>query len=105
MSRPKPASPDCIQDIKNRIDLLLKIGPLHKDVILSTEEASALTGLSRQTLSRYGTLGIVPTIKYPQRNFYPALELLQWRQSHYHGITMSTTTLINQKRRGRPRKE
>jgi hypothetical protein len=105
MSRPRPPSPDCIQDIKNRIELLLKVGPITKDLIINTEEAAAITGLSRGTLCRYGTLGILPTIKYPHRNLYPALELCRWVESHYHGITMPNTSLLNCKRRGRPRKE
>jgi hypothetical protein len=105
MSRPKPASPDCIQDIKNRIELLLKVGPITRDLLINTAEAAMITGLSKETLCRYGTLGIVPTVRYPHRNLYPAMELCGWVESHYHGITMSTTTLLNHKRQGRPRKE
>jgi hypothetical protein len=85
--------------------MLLKVGSITKDLIINTEEAAAISGLSKETLCRYGTPGIVPTIKYPHRNLYPAMELCAWVEKHYHGITMSTTTLINQKRRGRPRKK
>jgi hypothetical protein len=86
--------------------MLLKLGPITKDLLVNTEEAAAITGLSKETLCRYGTLGIVPTVKYPHRNLYPALELCGWVEKHYHGITMSNTSLLNhKKRRGRPRKE
>jgi hypothetical protein len=57
MSRPKPASPDCIQDIKNRIELLLKVGPITRDLLINTAEAAMITGLSKETYAVMGRWG------------------------------------------------
>ena len=82
MSRPRPPSQDCIKDIIGRLDLLKKVGV--KDLPVNTEEASAITGLSQETLRRYGTLDKISTFKYPHRNLYPLRELCEWALKHYH---------------------
>ena len=110
MSRPKPPSPDCLKDIRDRIELLLNKGMLGKDLPLSTEEASAITGLSQATVRRYGIAGHFPTFKVPGRNFYPCRELCDWTLKHYYGITGITTSQMNKyqpsvARRGRPKKK
>ena len=107
MSRPRPPSPDCIKDIKDRIELLLKCGPITKDLMINSEEASAITGLSQETIRKYGTLGYFSTIKYPHRNLYPASELCEYVLKRYHKAKdfTSTTELSNSVRRGRPRKQ
>jgi len=105
MSRPRPPSLDCIKDIKDRVELLQKIG-IKKDVLVNTEEASAITGLSKETMRRYGTLGYISTVRYPNRNLYLLSELCEYVERHYHKATGITTSQMNNyRRRGRPCKK
>jgi hypothetical protein len=106
MSLPRPPSPDCIKDINDRIDLLLKVGPITKDLLVNAEEASAITGWSTETVRRYGVLGHISTVKYGRRNHYLAHELCDRVLASYHKATVHNTTLLNNnpRRRGRPRK-
>ena len=107
MSRPRPPSLDCIQDILKRLDALKSIGI--KDMPINAEQAEAVTGLARNTLCRYGTLGYFPVFKYPNRNLYPLREMIEWVLKHYHGASVITTSQMNSYQRrvvkpGRPRK-
>jgi hypothetical protein len=107
MSRPRPPSVNCIQDIMNRLDLLKKIGI--NDLPINSEEAEAITGLARNTLCRYAILGHFPSFKFPNRNLYPLREMCEWVLKHYHGGSAITTSQINgyqpRVKPGRPRKE
>jgi hypothetical protein len=111
MSRPKPPSLDCIQDIKNRLDKLLKMGTIKKDFPISTAEAQAITGLSMETLRRYASMGYVSVFKFPGRNLYPLHELCTWVEKHYQKAVITKTSDLNGyvpgsggAKRGRPRK-
>jgi len=107
LSLPRPPSPDCIKDIKDRIDLLLKVGPITKDLVANAEEASAITGWAEETVRRYGVLGHISTIKYGKRNYYLASELCDKVLKNFHAAKITNTTLLNSnpRRRGRPRKK
>jgi hypothetical protein len=109
MSRPKPAQPDVIKGIIDRIDLLLKNGIVQKDFVITTEEAAAITGLSPETIRQYGKMEHFPAFKYPGKNLYPGKEIAEWVLKHYHGVKLETTAQINgykpgAVKRGRPRK-
>jgi hypothetical protein len=118
MSRPRPPSFDCIKDIMQRLDLLAKIGTkdlptnlftkagIIKDLPISTEEASAITGLAKNTLCRYATMGHFPSVKYGNRNLYPLREMCIWTLEHYHGVVIKKTSDMNnyKVKRGRPQK-
>lgn len=109
MNRPKPAAPELIQGIIDRIDLLLRNGIITKDFVINTEEAAAITGLSPETIRQYGKMEHFPTFKYPGKNLYPAKEIANWVLDHYHGVKLKTTAQINgykpgAVKRGRPRK-
>jgi hypothetical protein len=111
MSRPKPPSLDCIQDIKKRIDTLLEMGTIKKDLPVSTAEAQAITGLSMETLRRYASLGHISAFKFPGRNLYPCRELCEWVENHYRPVVVPKTSDLNGyvpggggAKRGRPRK-
>lgn len=105
MSLPRPPSPDCIKDIKERIELLLKVGPITKDLLVNAEEAAAITGWAPETVRRYGTLKHISTVRYGHRNYYLAHELCDKVLENYHAaIIHNTSNLNNYRRRGRPRK-
>ncbi|WP_461246547.1 hypothetical protein [Treponema sp. R6D11] len=93
MSRPRPPSFDCIHDIMKRLDLLAKLGV--KDLPINAEEASAVTGLAKNTLCRYATMGHFPVYKYPNRNLYPLREMCEWVLEHYHGVKVKKTSDMN----------
>jgi hypothetical protein len=105
--RQKPAQPDVIRELKSRVDLLLKNGLVTKDFIVSTEEASAVTGLSEKTLSRYAQHNHISHYKYPGKNMYPLKELCLWVENHYQKATVSTSEMNNYQgaKIGRPRKK
>jgi hypothetical protein len=112
MSRPKPPSLDCIQDIRNRIDKLLEMGTIKKDLPISTAEAQAITGLSMETLRRYASLGHISAFKFPGRNLYPLHELCDWVERHYRGAVIAKTSDLNGyvpggggAKRGRPKRQ
>jgi hypothetical protein len=105
MSLPRPPSLDCIKDIKDRIELLLKVGPITKDLLVNAEEASAITGWSEGTVRRYGVLEHISTVKYGHRNYYCAHELCEKVLQNYHQAKIHNTSDLNLRRRGRPRKK
>jgi len=88
-----------------RLDLLSKLGI--KDMPINSEEASAITGLAKNTLCRYATLGHFSSYKYPNRNLYPLREMCEWVLKHYHGVVIRKTSDLNKYKpikRGRPKK-
>ena len=105
--RQKPASPDIIRDLKNRIDLLLKNGLVTKDFVVNTEEASAVTGLTGGTLCRYARCHHIPHFSYPGKNMYPLRDLCLWVEKHYQPATVSTSEMNGYKsvKMGRPPKK
>jgi len=105
MSIPRPPSQDCIKDIKDRIELLLKVGPITKDLLVSAEEASAITGWTRLTVKKYGRQGRISTVKYGRRNYYLAHELCEEVLKNYQKATVNKTPELKPVRRGRPRKK
>lgn len=111
MSRPKPPSLDDIQDIKDRLELLLKMGTIKKDLPVSTAQAQAITGLSMETLRRYASMGHISAFKFPGRNLYPLHELCDWVEKHYRGAVIPRASDLNGHvpggggvKRGRPQK-
>jgi hypothetical protein len=105
--RQKPAQPDVIRELKARVDLLLKNGLVTKDFVINTEEASAITGLSAETLRRYAQCNHISHFKYPGKNMYPLKELCVWVEQHYQKATVTTSEMNNYKgaKIGRPRKK
>jgi hypothetical protein len=72
MAKPKPAQPEVIRGIVDRINRLLAIGVITKDFVVNSEEASAITGLSVETLRRYARFSHIACIGYAGRNLYPS---------------------------------
>jgi hypothetical protein len=107
LPRQKPASPDVINDLKNRVDQLLKKGIITKDFIVSTEEASVITGLSAETLRHYAQQNHIAHFKFPGKNFYPLKALCDWVEQHYQEATVSTSEMNRYKsvKTGRPKKK
>jgi len=105
MSLSRPPSLDCIKDIKDRIELLLKVGPITKDLLVNADEASAITGWARKTVKKYGNNGRISTVKYGHKNYYLASELCDEVLKNYHKATATKTPDLNPRRRGRPRKK
>ncbi|MDR0474214.1 MAG: hypothetical protein LBH43_11150 [Treponema sp.] len=91
----KPAQPDIIRELKARIDLLLKNGMITKDFLVNSEEASAITGLSVETLRRYARFNHIDHYSYPGKNLYPCLSLCLWVEKHYQAATVSTSEMNN----------
>ena len=106
MNRPRPASPDVINDLKARMNILIKLGPVTKDFIISSEEASALTGLSVETVRRYGRYSHFSTFRYPGRNFYSLKDICEWVEARYAKATVQNTADMNTgAKMGRPKKK
>ena len=107
MSLPRPPSLDCIKDIKNRIDLLLRVGPITKDLLVSAEEASAITGWTPKTVKKHGQRGRISAVKYGHRSFYLATELCDEVIEKYEEKKAKTSGTSEPKpvRRGRPPKK
>ena len=103
----KPADPEIIKDLKNRVDTLLKNGMITRDFLINSEEASALTGRSVETLRRYARFNHIPCYAYPGSNMYPLKELCLWVESFYKPATTSTSEMNDYKgvKKGRPRKK
>jgi hypothetical protein len=106
MSKPRPAHPDILKSLIARVDLLLKNGMVTKDFIISSEEASAVTGRSVETLRRYARYHHIPCIAYPGKNMYPLKEICEWVLKHYREATVTTSEMNGYRsvKRGRPRK-
>jgi hypothetical protein len=106
MSRPKPVPPDVIKDLKNRVDLLFKNGMVTKDFVISSEEASAISGRSVETLRRYARYHHIPCIAYPGKNMYPLKGICEWVLKHYREATITTSDINGYRsvKRGRPPK-
>jgi hypothetical protein len=104
--RKKQADPDVIRGLEARLDLLLKNGMVTKDHVINTEEASAITGLSPNTLCKYAQCNHIGHYKYPGKNMYPLKELCLWVEQHYVKATVTTSEMngYHSVKMGRPRK-
>jgi predicted DNA-binding transcriptional regulator AlpA len=101
MTRAKPAQPEVIRGIVSRIDKLLKLGVVTKDFVVNSEEASAITGLSEETVRRYARCHHFPHFAYPGRNMYPLKEICKWVESKYQPVLKNASEINGYKPRKR----
>jgi hypothetical protein len=98
----------------DRLDLIQamgeKMGIKKVPVNISSEEAEAITGLARNTICQYATLGYFPSFKFPNRNVYSLRDMCEYALKHYHPATGITASQMNcyqqhEVKRGRPKKK
>jgi hypothetical protein len=96
-----------LKDLISRTDTLLKMGVVSKDCVINSLEAACITGLSEETIRRYGRGKHIPVIQYPGRNMYPLKEICEFVDRHYREVTVVSTSEMNGYKgvkMGRPRK-
>ncbi|GHV93344.1 hypothetical protein AGMMS50268_38470 [Spirochaetia bacterium] len=95
MPKSKPLQPADLKTLIGKVDTLLNLGIVTKDFVVNSEEAALITGLSPETIRRYGRFHHLPVIQYAGRNMYPLKALCEFVDRHYHSVTIVNTSEMN----------
>jgi hypothetical protein len=107
MPKPKPLQPADLKTLIGKVDTLIVLGVVSKDFNVNSAEAALITGLSEETIRRYGRYRHIPIIQYAGRNLYPLKALCEFVDRQYRAVTLVSTSEMNGYkgvRMGRPKK-